>query len=140
MKNLVYLSTARGLLNDEVLLDILNAARKNNRAHYVTGVLLYCGGTFIQVLEGEEDAVEEIFGKISQDIRHKNIVMLMDEPIAARNFPDWTMGFTTVNPSISEDLISNFTSTDRILAHQSKATAVFMLKSFIESNHLVINH
>jgi hypothetical protein len=53
MKNIVYVSAAVKLLDDDQLFDILSSSRKNNAERDVTGVLLYSEGVFIQVLEGD---------------------------------------------------------------------------------------
>ena len=140
MNTLVYLSTSITLLRDDELIDILTAARRNNKAHGVAGILLYCEGTFIQVLEGSEDEVSAIFGKIEQDKRHKNIIVMMNEPMEQRNFPGWTMGFTSVNSAVSHQFISDLATTDDILAHSGTHASIAMLKAFIESNKLVITY
>jgi hypothetical protein len=139
MKNLVYVSTARTMLSDDALFDILALARKNNHERNVTGVLLYSEGTFIQVLEGANGDVDAIFKKIEQDVRHKNVIVLMNEPLLERNFPNWWMGFTSVDAGKSAAFIDNLITTDQILSETSDNTAVAMLKVFIESNNLVIN-
>jgi len=140
MKNLVYLSTSRTLLSDEVLLDILASARKNNQKHNITGVLLYSEGTFIQVLEGEDDDVDETFATISKDIRHKNIVVMLNEPTDKRSFPSWSMGFNSVDPTISEEFIESLTSSDKLLTIDGNSITITMVQAFIENNRLVINH
>nr|WP_294944723.1 BLUF domain-containing protein [uncultured Mucilaginibacter sp.] len=140
MKNLVYLSTSTTLLSDDELLDILKASRRNNKAHNVSGVLLYCEGTFIQVLEGADFDVDAIFAKLEKDTRHKNIIVMMNEPLKQRNFAGWAMGFASVNGITSHQFISDLTSTDDILAHSGNHAAIDMLKAFIESNKLVINN
>src|SRR6478735_2944782 len=96
MKNIVYLSTAVTLLNDDQLIDILTSARKNNAERDVSGMLLYSEGTFIQVLEGEDTQVDAIFAKIETDPRHKNLITLINGSIVHKNFARWAMGFNNV--------------------------------------------
>ena len=43
---------------------ILSAARTNNSKKDISGMLVYHAGSFLQVLEGPEDTVTELFGKI----------------------------------------------------------------------------
>src|SRR6188768_1081573 len=95
MKNIVYVSTAVKLLDDDQLLSILASSRKNNNERNVTGVLLYSEGTFIQALEGDNNDVDFIFSKIEKDLRHKNMITLINEQISHRGFSDWLMGFST---------------------------------------------
>ncbi|RYU91225.1 BLUF domain-containing protein [Mucilaginibacter terrigena] len=140
MKNLVYISTAVKLLEDEQLINILTAARNNNLKHHVTGVLLYSDGTFIQVLEGEAGDVDTIMSKIETDPKHKNLITLIDEPIQQRNFPDWSMGFYTPKADKLADLIGYLRSTDKIEAKGDSGAAVITLKTFIESNKLSMSY
>ena len=137
MKYLIYISTAVKLMNDDDLCDILNTSRSNNQALNVTGMLIYSEGTFIQVLEGDEIAVNKIYKDIEQDLRHKNIIKLIDEVLAGRNFPNWSMAFVTVNAAALEELEgyinpdnSNFMETD------NRHAAVMMLKTFAENNRI----
>src|SRR4051812_16643013 len=97
MEYIVYVSTAKKLLEDEELLDLLTIARVNNKIHNITGMLLYSQGTFMQVIEGEKADVERTFKAIELDLRHKNIIKLITGTIDKRNFPDWNMAFASVD-------------------------------------------
>ncbi|WP_181708809.1 BLUF domain-containing protein [Chthonobacter rhizosphaerae] len=72
---------------------ILTASRRNNPLVGITGALLFNAGCFAQVLEGSLDAVEATFERIQQDERHGDVSLLALEPIAARSFSNWAMGF-----------------------------------------------
>lgn len=72
---------------------ILERSRENNARDDITGALLFNGGCFAQVLEGPLDNVEAAFERIQQDERHGEVSLLTLEPIAARSFPNWAMGF-----------------------------------------------
>jgi hypothetical protein len=141
MKNIVYMSTSVTLLDDDQLIDILNSARKNNFKHNITGVLLYSEGVFIQVLEGNEADVDAIFSKIQADARHKNMITLIDKPIEQRDFADWAMGFLTVDADKVADLVGYLRSTDKLSnTKQSGNVALMTLKTFIETNKLLISY
>ena len=104
MLSLVYVSTSVKLLNDEELLDILKISRENNSSKDVTGLLLYKGGNFMQVLEGPDEAVEALYEKIKADPRHKDVNVLSREQISARQFPTWEMAFQNLdNPEIKNE-------------------------------------
>ena len=101
MLSLIYVSTSVKLLNDEELLDILKASRENNSSKDVTGLLLYKGGNFMQVLEGPDEAVEALYEKIKTDPRHKDVNVLSREQVSARQFPAWEMAFQNLdNPEV----------------------------------------
>ena len=67
---LVYISSATWLMSDEELAALLMECRTNNERLQVTGMLLYKEGNFIQVLEGEQETVEQLYIKIRADVRH----------------------------------------------------------------------
>ncbi|MBB5395467.1 BLUF domain-containing protein [Mucilaginibacter sp. AK015] len=140
MKNIVYISTAVKLMEDEQLVNLLNSARNMNLKHQVTGVLLYSEGTFIQVLEGNSSDVDHILSKIETDSRHKNLITLVDEPITERNFPEWSMGFYTPNADNITHLAGYLKSTNKIEGKRDGGAAVTMLKTFIESNKLSMSY
>lgn len=140
MKNIVYVSNAVMLLDNAELLNILTTARKNNAKRGVTGVLLYSDRIFIQLLEGDDADVDHIFGEIEKDARHKNMITLIDEEIHTKDFPDWSMGFSTPGPGKVKDILGYLQSVDNLKANQSNSAAVMTLKSFIESNNLTVNY
>src|SRR2546430_3425764 len=100
---LTYASRARdGLQADEVT-SILKGARENNLATGVTGVLVFSHGIFLQVLEGGRNTVSGLYNQISQDERHKDVVLLGYEEIAERHFAGWPMGqanLSRLNPGV----------------------------------------
>lgn len=71
--------------------ELLAHARARNRVVGVTGMLLAENGRFVQELEGPESVVRELMATIAADPRHEHVRILLEEPIAARRFPDWAM-------------------------------------------------
>lgn len=74
---------------------ILAQSRQYNPTCGITGILCYGGGIFLQAIEGGRMAVNELYGHIQKDPRHKEVVLLDYEEISERRFGGWTMG--TVN-------------------------------------------
>ena len=79
--------------NEAELGPILESAVRHNRQDGITGMLLYAGGNFLQVLEGEQSTVEKTYQRICRDPRHSNITLLTEETVAERHFSDWSMGY-----------------------------------------------
>jgi hypothetical protein len=78
----------------QTLIDILREARERNGEHGITGMLLFANGEFVQQLEGERDKVRWLYHDlITGDPRHRNATVVWEGPLAARNFPEWRMGF-----------------------------------------------
>ena len=93
MIHLIYVSTVVGEMSDEDLLFLLEQSRMRNQKQHITGMLLYLHGTFIQVLEGAEKDVNEIYAAIVKDDRNTGNIVIKNAEINERAFPDWTMGF-----------------------------------------------
>ena len=104
MLSLVYVSASVKLLSDEELLDILKVSRENNKLQDITGLLLYKGGNFMQVLEGPDEVVNSLYEKIKIDPRHKDVTIISREQISARQFPAWEIAFQNLdNPAIKNE-------------------------------------
>lgn len=96
MIQLIYASSATTPFGEAELTDLLKRARVHNASVGVTGLLLFDQGTFLQVLEGPEDAVRTLYDKIALDRRHDKVLLLFDGPIEERVFDEWKMGFVDV--------------------------------------------
>jgi hypothetical protein len=94
---LVYLSSAVELFSPAALRELLAQSRVNNTRVGLTGILLYKDGNFMQVLEGELDAVHALYAAIQRDPRHSGLLTLLQGPLAERQYPDWSMGFRDLN-------------------------------------------
>ena len=96
MIRLLYISTAREALTDAQIYELLATSRANNRRNRVTGLLIVGKTRFLQLLEGEESAVEATYARICSDPRHFAVVDLGRKPASEPLFPDWDMGYESV--------------------------------------------
>ncbi|MEM6281106.1 MAG: BLUF domain-containing protein [Chloroflexota bacterium] len=94
---LIYGSTATRDMTDKDLNKILEWSHSWNASVGITGMLLYKGGNFLQVLEGEEEKVDALFNSISKDERHHGVSIIYRRPIQERSFDDWSMGFINMD-------------------------------------------
>lgn len=90
---LVYVSSATQLFSKQGLINLLTQARRKNENLGITGMLLYREGAFMQVLEGEETVVRELYSTINQDRRHHGLITLDEGRLTERVFGEWSMGF-----------------------------------------------
>lgn len=98
---IVYVSQAVRPLSDAELTDLLVESRSYNREAGVTGFLAYeradaseAAGTFVQQIEGPEDAVRDVFRmRIQASRRHRDLDVKFEGPIRQRAFEEWTMAF-----------------------------------------------
>ncbi|AMG84027.1 MULTISPECIES: BLUF domain-containing protein [Microbacterium] len=90
---LVYTSTAAQPFRETALEQLLEQCRRSNAARDITGLLLFRQGRFLQVLEGPVEAVRRLVDAIADDPRHRAMRILLETPITARLFSDWSMGY-----------------------------------------------
>jgi hypothetical protein len=95
----LYISTAPTLPREEVDA-ILAASARNNPARGITGLLLFNGRNFLQLLEGEESEVAALMKTITADPRHSGVSVLDRRTIAARACPNWAMNRVMIAESI----------------------------------------
>jgi hypothetical protein len=118
------------------ILSILHWSRQYNEKNKITGILLYWKKTnqFMQVLEGEENIILNLFDKICKDTRHSSLKIIYQDDIIARGFKGWTMAFQDIDEidtsgldGFSEFLKLDFT-TER--TNISNTIAINLIRSF----------
>ena len=97
MNRIIYCSQATRAITDEELVTLLEVSRRNNEKAGLSGMLLYAEGSFLQVLEGEPDALAARYERITVDDRHTSLRLLMDAVVEEPMFGDWSMGFDHVD-------------------------------------------
>jgi hypothetical protein len=121
MRQLLYVSNTRRNLAQPELEAILEQSRRNNGAAAITGMLLHIDGAFLQVLEGQADALEQTYARIRCDNRHWGAQTLLDQD-APRAFSQWSMGFQRLGPG-RLDVESAFRITQDAVAARIHANA-----------------
>ena len=101
---MAYISTASKSFDSMELRDMLKSSNVRNKEAGITGMLLYKDGQFMQVLEGPEDAVKATFDRISRDLRHHGIIVLVKGAVKERRFPGWSMAFRDLNLPDHQDV------------------------------------
>jgi hypothetical protein len=105
LKRIIYSSQATTDFSPDELVGLLELARSKNEKSHLTGMLLYCSQSFLQMLEGDPGALEATYARIVADDRHTNLRLLMSAEVSSSLFPDWTMGFEHIDDEeLAEDL------------------------------------
>jgi len=109
LKCVTYTSLARLDIADHDLAAILGTARRMNALNSITGLLIFNGTHFLQVIEGPEPAIDELLGRLRQDDRHHHLEVRDERSIDERGFPDWSMELVQVQSSYfqARDAISS---------------------------------
>lgn len=133
---LSYVSDAVMKFRGSDLDDLRHTCRVNNAEIDVTGMLIYAKNMFLHVLEGESTVIIDLFGKIENDSRHKNVVIIDKAYHADRIFDTWSMGYPRPNREISldgqEGYVELFESHRLVIDTQSmkSASVAILLNAF----------
>ena len=120
---LLYTSQARSDLTEAEVLNILHQSREHNEKSRITGILCYSKRDFIQVLEGPEKNVMNLYTKIIDDERHQRCKLVSIDLTDTRIFERWSMGYVTVPDSKMQQLRHelpakiNHDNTDKFVMH-----------------------
>ena len=93
LKQLFYVSRIADGIDERGIRNVLAISRRNNRMLDVTGCLTFTGRHFAQTLEGREDAIDELSGRILADHRHTAVRVLLERGLTLREYPLWSMAF-----------------------------------------------
>jgi hypothetical protein len=96
-RQLAFASRARDGLRPSDTSEIIGASRANNARLGVTGVLVYSGESFLQLVEGPDGALSTLWRKLIIDDRHRQLTALHDGVADARWFDDWRAGYVSEN-------------------------------------------
>ncbi|HEX9954981.1 MAG TPA: BLUF domain-containing protein [Allosphingosinicella sp.] len=86
-------STFTGHEPEAAIEELVAGARKRNRALDITGCLIFAGGRFAQVLEGEFAAVTALMDRIARDPRHTDVTILEQGELPERRFAHWELDY-----------------------------------------------
>ena len=81
LHRLIYCSNAQPGLNFHNINALATQSRRKNRSSNICGSMLYGQDRFLQVLEGENNALRYLYQKIQQDRRHHDLTLMSKETI-----------------------------------------------------------
>jgi hypothetical protein len=96
MHHIIYISQAKEAMTLTTLVVLLMQARSLNEQQQVTGALVYGDGQFMQLMEGEESVIKDLYERVAKDPRHHDVRKLAEGAIASRSFAQWSMAFGEV--------------------------------------------
>ena len=99
LTSVTYTSLARLDLQASDLEDIHRIARERNALEGITGLLVFNGTHFLQIVEGSEASIDDLVERLRRDPRHTGFEVRDRRKVDIRSFPDWTMELVRVNAS-----------------------------------------
>jgi len=91
LRRFIYASRAREGLTENDAQAIQVHSGRTNALDGITGVLIFTGRHFVQLIEGAPDAITDLVIRLERDPRHSRINVLEDERVRDRAFPSWDM-------------------------------------------------
>lgn len=104
LQELIYTSLAIPNASHENVADILASSQRNNKMRDVTGLLLFDGDRYIQILEGSPENIDIIYGAITQDKRHFALELIHRGDIEGRAFTNWRMAYEELPVGLLDEL------------------------------------
>lgn len=102
LRQVFYVSQAR-IAGIQQVNRLLRVCVDNNSRKGISGLLIYTGNHFAQVIEGPEPAIGEVMERIAQDPRHTRMRRLAVKPVTTRSFGGWAMKMVMA-PEIDDQL------------------------------------
>lgn len=96
MKSILYISVADPELVSDDIYQLVGNAQQRNQADNISGIMLYNGSNFLQLIEGEDSMIDSCFDRIVKDPRHDGVAILREEVCTVREFPMWAMRYSLV--------------------------------------------
>lgn len=78
--------------NSEIEALVLQS-QKNNLTHNITGLLFFDNHRFIQIIEGPDEAIRDLYTTLETDKRHQDVTLLHKIGISQRSFGNWDMAY-----------------------------------------------
>ena len=97
LRTLTYTSRARDGLGEADVEAIHATSLTLNALDGITGMLVFNGTDFLQVVEGAEEAIDDLVQRLRADPRHHAFTVREDKFAEQRSFPDWGMALTRVS-------------------------------------------
>ncbi|WP_101758151.1 BLUF domain-containing protein [Oceanicoccus sp. KOV_DT_Chl] len=94
--HIIYVSASKEIFGEYELIRLLESIRTRNKKHNITGMLLYNDGNIMQLIEGAEADVSQLFENIKSDERHTGIIEMVRDEISERTFTEWSMSYKNI--------------------------------------------
>ncbi|MBB3167555.1 BLUF domain-containing protein [Simiduia aestuariiviva] len=130
---LAYVSRATTPFTDEDLTNLLSLSRNKNELRGITGMLLYCSGSFFQIIEGPQLAIDQLYDTLLGDKRHCDIRRLIYRDAQARAFSKWSMAFKHFDgaAAVSVDGFSEFLDNGTVEIAENRPELMAMINMFV---------
>ena len=102
LTSLTYTSLARLDLQTSDLEAVHRSARELNALDGITGLLIFNGTHFLQIVEGTHGAIDDLMQRLRRDPLHSGLEVRDERKISQRSVPGWSMELVRVKAGYFE--------------------------------------
>lgn len=133
LTTLIYQSKINKQNSNHDLETLFRKSNEHNLINKITGILLFNGTEFFQIIEGEEEVVDALFTRINNDPCHMGVVELIRDYSAYRRFSDTGMTVFNLQKINTTNLIDEIRHMNKSYNINLPDDRVFrLIKRFIE--------
>jgi len=129
---IIYVSTVNPLISENDIRDLMEYVKKNNILYRITGILIYSDGNFFQVLEGKTEIVKILYERIKRDVRHHNIIKLLDKKIECNILPRYYSTFCTIPGKSVYTELENFLKEEKVINPEHFDSVYYLSHKFMK--------
>jgi len=105
LRRLAWSSVPSTPLSPRHIDQIIGSSRLNNVRDHISGMLLFTGGHFLSIIEGDERDLCNLWIRLEQDGRHCKLFRIGDDPCGNRLYPAWVSGHVA-DPELDDQIAS----------------------------------
>ncbi|MGB3776067.1 MAG: BLUF domain-containing protein [Leeuwenhoekiella sp.] len=131
-----YVSTATEKLDRYALEGLMDRSLQNNLKNGFKGILLYSGGNFLQVLEGEKTPLLQLYTKIEQDPRHNGIIQIVGKELEHGSYDGYETGILANEFFYdTSGLLDQYMEPIKGMDHTVQRSVESILKAFLKTRY-----
>jgi EAL domain-containing protein (putative c-di-GMP-specific phosphodiesterase class I) len=127
LTTLIYRSQLNSSCKSLSLTSLIEKARHSNTGLNITGILLFNGTEFLQILEGTEEVVDTLFNKIRSDKRHHSVVEVMRDYGPRRRFENVGMLLYDLRIETPKSILTSVLHYSKLESYLASEDRVFKL-------------
>lgn len=129
-----YVSTVHPQASNYDIAKLMDFIKTNNNILNITGILIYSDGNFFQILEGEKFLIKMLFDKIKKDVRHYNIIKMLDKEIKVNSFSEYNSSFTVISDHYNHKELQLFLKKERRNNPEHFDSISYLTQKFMKLN------
>ena len=134
---LTYISEPFPWITIEDINNILMVSKDFNSANQITGCLIYAKRVFMQLLEGDQEIIDQLYKTIEKDKRHFNVELLHTGHVEERIFSKWAMAYLGLQETTTSEEVNKIQKNLILLAEGASVSEVNLDKFWHQVHHVL---